>query len=429
MRSKGARAGLLVLGCSMVGHVGNYLFYVLAARALSPAGFADLSAMTALATITFMPATGIQAAVARDTASLLAAGRDDEADGLTRWLARRVGAFQLCLLAVLALATPVAVTALSLATGSVWLAGIVWLTLGLGLQIGMGPLQGRERFGAVGGVLAGPMGALRPLLLLPGVAVAGVPGALGALVVATVIGLVLMGWGLRSSFARGSRNTATPLKGALPAVAALTAFASLTNADVLTAKTVLSSVDAGLYASAALLGKIALYAPSALALVLLPKVTARLEAGLDVRGPALLTMAATLATGVTVTLGILLAPSSLVSLVFGAEYSEAYRYAAPIAAVMTVASLLQVQLMMALASGERATIWLTVSAAVGQVIGLAVFASSAVQVILVSAIATTLAMVANEFLSRFGTIKLISRRRAPGTTSSAGQVATVSTPE
>src|SRR3954466_4599931 len=44
--SGGARAGVLLLVCSMVGHVGNYLFYVLAARALSPPQFADVSAMT-----------------------------------------------------------------------------------------------------------------------------------------------------------------------------------------------------------------------------------------------------------------------------------------------------------------------------------------------------------------------------------------------
>ena len=54
LRSGGARAGILVLGCSMVGHVANYLFYVVAARSLTPAQFADVSAMTALGTIAFI---------------------------------------------------------------------------------------------------------------------------------------------------------------------------------------------------------------------------------------------------------------------------------------------------------------------------------------------------------------------------------------
>lgn len=425
LRSGGARAGLLVLACSMVGHVGNYLFYVLAARALTPAQFADVSAMTALATIAFMPATGVQAAAARDTASLVAAGRSAEADGLARWLMQRVAVFQAGLFAVLLLATPAAVAVLDLTARSVWLAGVVWLVLGVGLQVSLGPLQGRELFGAVGAVLAGPQGALRPLLLLPGIALAGVAGALGALVLVTVVGLA----GVLYLFRRALRARGRPavaLTGTLPAVAALTAFASLTNADVVAAKIVLDATDAGLYSSAALLGKIALYAPSALALVLLPKVTSRLQAGLEIRGPALLTLAATLGTGLLVTVAILVAPPSLVTLVFGPEYSAAYGLAAPIAGVMTLASLLQVHLMVALASGARRTLAITAAAAVLQVAGLTLLAETAADVVLISATATAAALVVHELVSPFGTVRLM-RRREPrgadnGSLSSAGTV-------
>jgi O-antigen/teichoic acid export membrane protein len=425
LRSGGARAGLLVLACSMVGHVGNYLFYVLAARALTPADFADVSAMTALATIAFMPATGVQAAAARDTAALVAAGRLDEVDGLVRWLARRVAVVQVGLFTVLLLATPAAVAVLDLSARSVWLAGAVWLVLGVGLQVSLGPLQGRELFGAVGAVLAGPQGALRPLLLLPGVALAGVTGALGALVLVTIVGLAGVLWLMRRALTTHALRRVA-LTGTLPAVAALTAFASLTNADVVAAKIVLDPTDAGLYSSAALLGKIALYAPSALALVLLPKVTSRLQAGLEIRGPALLTLAATLGTGLLVTGAILAAPSSLVTLVFGPEYGAAYELAAPIAAVMTLASLLQVHLMVALASGARSTLVLTAGAALVQVAGLSLLAETAWEVVLVSAVATASALVVHELVSPFGTVRLL-RRSAPrgaggGSLSSAGTV-------
>jgi O-antigen/teichoic acid export membrane protein len=301
----------------------------------------------------------------------------------------------------------------------VWLTGAVWLVLGLGLQVSLGPLQGRERFGAVGAVLAGPQGALRPLLLLPGVALAGVAGALGALVAATVLGLVGVLAVLHAALQRRPA-TRVALTGTLPALAALTAFASLTNADVIAAKIVLDPTDAGLYSSAALLGKIALYAPSALALVLLPKVTSRLQAGLDVRGPALLTLAATLGTGLLVTGAILAAPSSLVSFVFGPEYSAAYGLAAPIAAVMTLASLLQVHLVVALASRERSTIVLTGAAALAQIAGLALFAGTAVQIVLITAAATASAAVVHEFVSSFGTVRLL--RRTGSTAAGAGSL-------
>jgi O-antigen/teichoic acid export membrane protein len=326
-------------------------------------------------------------------------------------MAQRVALFQVFLLIALIVAAPAAVAALGLSSRAVWFTGAVWLVLGLGLQVSLGPLQGRERFGAVGAVLAGPLGALRPALLLPGVALAGVAGALGALVGATVLGLVGVLTALRRSLRRRPAMRVA-LTGSLPAIAALIAFASLTNADVIAAKVVLDPTDAGLYSSAALLGKIALYAPSALALVLLPKVTARLQAGLDFRGPALVTLAATLGTGLLVTVAILAAPSSLVSVVFGPEYSSAYRLAAPIAAVMTLASLLQVHLMVALASRERRTIVLTAGAAIVQVVGLAVYAETASQVVLITGAATATALLVHEFFSSFGTMRLLRPSRS-----------------
>jgi O-antigen/teichoic acid export membrane protein len=419
LRSPGARQGLLVLGCSMVGHVANYLYYVLSARALSPAEFSDVSAMTALATITFMPASGIQAAAARDTAAYLVAGDHDRADGLVRWLARRTAMVQAAVLTLLVLVTPAAVKTLGLSSTSVWLAGSLWLTLGLALQVSLGPIQGKQRFGTVGAVLAGPLGALRPLLLVPCVVVAGVTGAVGSLVLATLIGLGGVFLVLRRALFRRDVPSVR-LTGTVPALAALIAFASLTNTDVLAAKVLLAPHGAGLYASAALLGKVALYAPSALALVLLPKFTERLEAGQDVRGPALVTMAATVGTGLLVTVAILAAPSSVASMVFGKEYLAGFWLAAPIAAVMTLNALLQVYLMVALASGERRTIVVVVLATVVQILGMALFARSAGGVVTCSAVATGAAVVVHEVTSRYGAVKLLLRRHPVGPLSPAG---------
>lgn len=409
LRSPGARQGILILACSMVGHVANYLFYVLSARALTPAEFSDVSAMTALATITFMPASGIQAAAARDTAAYLVAGDHDRTDGLVRWLARRTAQVQAVVLLVLVLVTPAAVKTLGLSSSSVWLAGSLWLALGLGLQVSLGPIQGRQRFGTVGAVLAGPLGALRPLLLLPCVAVAGVTGAIGSLVLATVIGLAGVFLVLRRSLFRRDVPSVR-LTGTVPALTALIAFASLTNTDVLAAKVLLAPHAAGLYASAALLGKVALYAPSALALVLLPKFTERLEAGQDVRGPALVTMAATVGTGLLVTVAILAAPSSVAGLVFGPEYLAGFWLAAPIAGVMTLNALLQVYLMIALASGERRTIVMVVVATVVQICGMALFARSAGGVVASTAVATGSAVLVHELTSSYGAVKLLRRR-------------------
>ncbi len=416
LASPAARAGLLLLVCSVAGHLGNYLFYVLAARALTPAEFAEVSAMTGLATIAFMPATGIQAALAREIAALTARDLPDEAQGLIRVVTRRMALVQAGLLVVLVAATPAAVAVLDLGSVGVWLTGVLWIVLGLGLQVSQGIHQGREHFGRVGAILAGPLGVLRPVLLVPLAAVAGVVGALGALVLATVVGLVVS----LGRTGRGRGPTRPVRLDVRPALVALAAFASLTNLDLLVAKVTLEPTEAGLYASAALLGKIALYGPSALALMLLPKVAARLEAGLSVRTPAVTTMAATLATGGAVTLAVVLAPSSLVVGVFGEAYADAYALAAPLAGVMTLLALVYVHIMVTLARGDRRLIGIVAVAAVAQAVGLLLLGDTPVRMVLVSAVVAVGVLLAHEVSSRYGLVRLALGEPGPAPGRPAG---------
>ena len=98
LASPAARSGLLLLVCSVAGHLGNYLYYVLAARALTPAEFAEVSAMTGLATISLMPATGVQAAIVREIASLTARFLPDETQELYRLLSHRIAMNNSCML-------------------------------------------------------------------------------------------------------------------------------------------------------------------------------------------------------------------------------------------------------------------------------------------------------------------------------------------
>ena len=406
LMSADARSGVLLLACSMIGHIGNYLYYVVAARALSPAEFAEVSAMTGLAAIALMPTTGIQAAVARDIAALTARGEDARARGLTRMVARRVALGQISLLAALTLVTPAAVAVLDLSSVWVWLVGVLAIVLQIGLQVSLGPHQGRERFGLLGFIMAGPMGAFRPLLLVPAVLLAGIAGALGALVVATAVGLLISFPALRTRRPAGAADTSVKLTGFGPALLILGAFASLTNSDLIIAKVTLTATDAGLYASAALLGKIALYGPSALALVLLPKVTARLQANLSVRRPALWTMSATLLTGTLVVAAIALAPGSLTNAVFGNSYASAYALAAPIAVAMTLLSLLHVHIMVSLARGDRVLVRIALTAAVVHVVALLLLGTTPLRMVIVTIVVAAATLAAHELSSPYGFVRL-----------------------
>ena len=69
-RMSGARAGVIVLIGIACANVGNYLFQLIAARWLGPRPYGDLAALIALAALITLPLGGIQAAVAREVATL-----------------------------------------------------------------------------------------------------------------------------------------------------------------------------------------------------------------------------------------------------------------------------------------------------------------------------------------------------------------------
>lgn len=417
-RLRGTRAaGVTVLLTSSVGHAGNYLYYVVAARMLGPESFAEVTAVTALGTMLLLPFTGIQNVVARDISEHDARGDGRRVMEAVRWTVVRMLTVQTVLFALLAAAAPLATRVLSLPLW-VWLVGATWLASGVLLQVLIGPLQGLGRFLAVGVVLGGPMGLLRLLLLIPLAAVAGSSGALSALTIATVIGAVGVLWVLRPQLGHPAPETALRSGPASPqlsnlgvTIGALLAVGCLTNLDVVAAKILLTPAEAGVYASASLLGRIAFHAPSALAFVLLPAVTRQVVAGGDIARPMLVTAAAVLSTGLA-TLGmILLAPASIMTSIFGSGFATAYDLAAPLAAISTVSALLYMQLMLAFARRNRTLPVLLMGAGLASVPLLGLLGDQPSGIVVSMAIVVGSAFLAHEIVSRDGLVRLGLRAR------------------
>lgn len=408
-KSATARASVVLLFGSMLGHVGNYLFYVVSARAVGPAQFAEVSALAGgVAMIVFMPLVGVQAAVAREIARLRALGQREPIAALVRRLVLLVAVVGTSVMGLLVLATPLAVAWLHLSTSSIWLVTVVYIALGVALVSLLGVAQGLSRFRTVGVMLGGPLGTLRPLLVLPFVAVVGSTGPMWALLVATIVGLVVLGWivapYLRQARARSSRAVRLPRL--WTTLVALIAFASLISSDAVVAKIALPDESAGLYNTGALLGKIAFYGPSALAMLLLPLVTARLERGQDIRRLLSLTLLITVGMGLVVSAVLFVAPRGLVTAVFGARYADAFPLAAPYALVMTLYAALYVHLMVAVAAARTAFTRILAGAAVLQLALFVVLHSSWWQLLAATAVAAVAGFVLHEATSSFGLIGL-----------------------
>ena len=427
----GIRAGLLVLITSLVGHAGNFLFYVVASRQLTPADFAEVAAVTAMGLIVFTPVNGVAAAAARDIAQKIAVDDPAAARAIVAWLVRRLLVVQAVLFGVGAALTPLATDVVGLSNPVTWLLAVLWLSLGLTLYAMLGPLQGYGRFGYVGALLAGPLGLLRVVFLVPLGAALGVPGAATALVVATVIGLVIAWLGLRRALSVSSALPApvgSGLRDLSIAVLALFGFASLTNVDVILANSLLTGAQAATYASAALLGKIALYGPAALSMVLLPNVAARISQGQGIGRPVLLTQAAVIGSGLVTSLVFLLASRSLVGAVFGPDYAAAYPLLFPLSLVMTAAAVMNVNVTIAIARNDKRLIVGLLGLAVAHVGLLLLLGDSPGGLIVASAIAMGSALVIHEVVSQDGIVRLLVRmineRRATGDTVPTGDPGT-----
>jgi O-antigen/teichoic acid export membrane protein len=402
----GRRAGLVVLIASFAGHAGNYLFYVIAARLLIPPEFAAISALIAFGTIAMMPVNGIQVAVARDVAVLRTSATFGELSAYLRRIGARMGMACLAILVVIGGLSPLLADRLHLSSplpvvlAAVWIAGLALLA------VMMGVAQGTERFGYVAFSLAGPLGVVRAALLPLCILAAGMAGGVWAMILATAVGIAV----LIGPVAAGVRIAPTkppPLPNMLVTMVALLAFSSLTNVDLLVAQAALAESDRAHYAGAVLLGKIALFAPSALALVLLPRATSALERGERAERAVLKTMALTAACGLLVAAVLWLMPTWVLTGTFGPEYAASKPLLAPLALVMTAAAVLWVHLTFAVAKRSRRMMTGLVAAAVTHWILLAFLHGSPGQIITASAIAIGASLVVIEIGSSSGVVRML----------------------
>jgi O-antigen/teichoic acid export membrane protein len=405
----GRRAGLIVLIASFVGHAANYLFYVIAARMVTPPEFAAISALVAFGTIAMMPINGVQVAVARDVAVLRTSGTGGELSAYLRRMGRRMLITCLVLLLLISALSPVLADRLHLGSAlPVILAG-AWISATALLAVLTGVTQGMERFGYVAFSLAGPLGALRTLLLPLCVLAAGMAGSMWAMLIASALGVAVL---LRpvAGTVRAAPTQPPAMPSTLVTMIALLAFSSLTNVDLLVAQATLGESDRAHYAGAVLLGKIALFAPSALALVLLPRATSALERGERAEGAVLKTMALTVACGLCVAAVLWIMPSWVLTGTFGAAYGASKPLLAPLALVMTAAAALWVHLTFAIAKRSRRMTFGLVTAAVAHWVLLALLHDSPRQIITASALAIGTSLIVIEVASRSGVVRMLTGR-------------------
>jgi O-antigen/teichoic acid export membrane protein len=349
---------MVMAAATLVAGALDYLFNVLTGRWLAPVEFGALVSVTAILQVMVHLTNVIRNVVAHYTAGFTA-----EADGvgriapfvwrMWRW-SWRWGLVATAVMALLAL--PVAGVLRLASAWPLWAASLALLLLFL-RPVTDGALQGMQRFGGLGAVQV--LQALLRLLLAAVLIRAGLAatGAILALPLASAVALVLAFaflWPALKGFGAPGAIPAVSWGYSLQTLAGLIAFALLTNMDAVVVKLFFDPETAGHYGPVVTLGKMNIFVPLAMGMVLFPKATQRQAAGRRTRPILLLALAVTVLPGALLTSLYFAAPGPIVRLVFGTAYADPGEVLGMVGLATTLFAALNIWLNYALSLRRRA---------------------------------------------------------------------------
>jgi len=353
-------------------NVSAYAFHVVMIRLLGTAGYGALAAIVGILTVTAVPLAAVQAVVARHIANAGDAAQPEVARSALRF----GGIAALIVALVVMLASPLLSAFLQVGLFDTVLALAGLAVPSCLLPVGRGVLQGRHRFPALGLSMVVGMVARLGLGIAFVSAGLGLRGGILGLVVGEFIALAFTFAPLRMMFTRTGSAAGlvrAMIRDSASAAGALTAFWALVSIDVVFARGWLPPDIAGVYATAAVVGKAVLYLPNAVALLVFPRLAERPK-GPEARRTLVRSLGIVGGVGVVASAGIALLPG-VAAVVFGSGFHRAAGTASLLAVSMTAFGAVHILVYYCLAIGTPPvkTLW---AAVVAEATLIAVFHSS-----------------------------------------------------
>lgn len=268
-----------------------------------------------------------------------------------------------------------------------------------------GALQGVQHFFGLGGVQM--LQSLLRLVFAAALLWLGAQSA-GAVValplgstVALALALILLSRYFRAPVPAGRPRTISWRYSAYT-LAGLLAFALMVNADPLVVRRFFGDDAAAAYAPVVTLGKMNLFVPLGIGLVLFPKATQRRAAGRDPRPVLLLALAATLLPGLLLTVLYWLWPAEIVRLVFGPAYTDPGILLAMVGLATTFYAAVNIWLLYALSLERRAYVAALVVIVTGQIMSMVLFHAQLETIAAIMIAAGLLGNLAGAFLTLGG---------------------------
>jgi O-antigen/teichoic acid export membrane protein len=382
-----AHGGLMFIA-SNAANVCNYFFHFAMGRMLGPSSYSELTSLISLFYIFGVPSLAIQTVITKYAATFKAKGEYGKVSFLLFRSLRKLSVYA-------------GIGFLGFAAGSGLLASFLKISsvvpviilgavvvIGIIIPVGRGALQGFQNFGLLG-INMTVDAFLRLLLAVILVYLGlGVSGAIGAQVISGIVALAILVIPLR--FLYGEKqdpdiNAKEIYKYLWPVIISLLCFNMLTQMDIVLVKHFFHPVEAGYYSGAAMMGRIVLFLPLAMATVMFPKVT---EASTLNRDPRSILVKSLLAVAVLcglVTVAFFVAPALVISASYGAKFVSSAPLVGPFGVAMTFFALLNLLIYYHLSIHRFEFLYALVGMTVMQLAALWFFHSSLAQVITIMA--------------------------------------------
>jgi len=356
------KQNFIILVLMNSGNVFNYLFQLTAGRSMTPDEFGSFGALNSSTVILAAPLGVLPFIMARFTAGFALNGM-----GMVKGLYAR--SMKLAVLAGVALGllgffgAPLMGRFLHLENLAPVYVLMAMVALSVIIPIPFGMLQGLQRFTGFG--LAGASNACMRFvasLVLLAMLQQGVTGAMFC----GLVGILFQG-GISLLFLKDLYKVEPePLphgfsgeigKYALAMVVSAVVTMCLNNLDLVLVRHFCPGDEAGLYATAAILGRIAFYGPAVLLSVLFTEAATAKASGQEDNKSLWLSMGLTLLLGGGFALVCVLFPKLVVTLLFGAQYEAAGPLLAMIASAMALLALANVLFVYSQARNEFGFMW------------------------------------------------------------------------
>lgn len=376
---------VVFLGTSLVNFL-NLLYQLLIAHAVSPAEFANFNAIISIYMMAAIPLGTLQTAVVKYSSEFNAKGRTEEVRALLSRLFRATG--------VLALVTFCAVYALAPALASslripsvqygrllALLIAASWVT-----PVLLGGLQGLEFFNALMAVSISTTAAKLGLAFLLVAAGFGIGGALAGFAVSTLFG-ILAGIALlgRLLFAKTSAGHSEVdfrkiLFFLFPVAVSSLCYIVMVNMDMVLVKRFFPESEAGFYSLSQMVGKIFLFFPGAISIVMLPRTSSLYAQDRDTRATLTRSLSYAGALSAAAFAAYNLFPGAALRVLTGKSFPESILLGRFFSVSMTFFALVTVLITYFLSRGESRFLIYLGALTVLEVGGIALFHRSLIEV-------------------------------------------------